>query len=186
MAVMALHPVLQEKLVAGFEPVILEGLTQRDTRLPAIKNKVHAVLGMRRVGKTTFLRQVQQEQQQALAPERAIYVSFDDDRLADLPLSQLDALLEEYYRTFPQFRGRELVWWFFDEIQVIAGWERFVRRLMDTEKAAVVVSGSSARLLSREVHTSCGAEGSRRFSAPLASANSFVTGTKSRPNPSPD
>jgi predicted AAA+ superfamily ATPase len=47
-----------------------------------------------------------------------------------------------------------VVWWFFDEIQVVAGWERFVRRLMDTEKVAVVVSGSSARLLSREVHTS--------------------------------
>ncbi|WP_447973887.1 ATP-binding protein [Nitrospira sp. Kam-Ns4a] len=151
---MALHPVLQEKLTAGLEPVRLEGLTRRDARLPAIRNKVHTVLGMRRVGKTTFLRQMQQVQQQALAPERAVYVSFDDDRLADLPLSQLDALLEEYYRTFPQFRGRELVWWFFDEIQVVSGWERFVRRLMDTEKATVVVSGSSARLLSREVHTS--------------------------------
>ena len=150
----ALHPVLQEKLVAGLEPVKLEGLTPRDARLPAIKNKVHTVLGMRRVGKTTFLRQVQQAHREALAPERAVYVSFDDDRLADLPLSQLDALLEEYYRMFPQFRGRELVWWFFEEIQVISGWERFVRRLMDTEKATGVVPGSSARLLSREVHTS--------------------------------
>lgn len=151
---MALHPVLQEKLIAGVEPVELEGLTRRDARLPAIKNKVHTVLGMRRVGKTTFLRQVQKEQQQALAPERAVYVSFDDDRLADLPLSELDALLEEYYRTFPQFRGRQRVWWLLDEIQVVSGWERFVRRLMDTEKVTVVVSGSSARLLSREVHTS--------------------------------
>jgi predicted AAA+ superfamily ATPase len=106
---MALHPVLQEKLIMGLEPVGLEGLTPRDARLPAIKNKVHTVLGMRRVGKTMFLRQVQQTQQQALAPERAVYVSFDDDRLADLPLAQLDALLEEYYRMFPQFRGREPV-----------------------------------------------------------------------------
>jgi hypothetical protein len=151
---MALHPVLQEKLVAGLEPVRVEGLTLRDARLPAIRNKVHTVLGMRGVGKTTFLRQVQQAQQRALAPERAVYVSFDDDRLADLPLSQLDMLLEEYYRTFPQLRSRELVWWFFDEIQVAAGWEPSVRRRMDTEKAMVVVSGSSARLLSREVHTS--------------------------------
>jgi predicted AAA+ superfamily ATPase len=150
----ALHPVLQEKLTAGLEPVSVEGWTRRDARLPAIRNKVHTVLGMRRVGKTTFLRQLQQEQQQALGPQRAVYLSFDDDRLADLSLSQLDALLEEYYRNFPEFRGREVVWWFFDEIQVVAGWERFVRRLMDTEKVAVVVSGSSARLLSREVHTS--------------------------------
>jgi len=165
---MALHPVLQEKLVAGLEPIRLEGLTPRDAQLPAIKNKVHTVLGMRRVGKTTFLRQVQQTQQQALAPERAVYVSFDDDRLADLPLAQLDALLEEYYRMFPRFRGREPVWWFFDEIQVISGWERFVRRLMDTEKATVVVSGSSARLLSREVHTSLRGRGFETILRPFS------------------
>jgi predicted AAA+ superfamily ATPase len=151
---MALHPVLKEKLVLGLEPVRLEAVTRRDARLPSIQNKVHTVLGMRRVGKTTFLRQVQQEQQQVLGPERAVYVSFDDDRLADLPLSQLDMLLEEYYRMFPQFRSRELVWWLLDEIQVVAGWERFVRRLMDSERVMVAVSGSSARLLSREVHTS--------------------------------
>ena len=150
---MALHPVLQEKLNAGLEPVRLEA-TPRDARLPEIENKVHTVLGMRRVGKTTFLRQVQHAQQQALGAERAVYVSFDDDRLADLPLSQLDMLLEEYYRTFPQFRGRDRVWWFFDEIQVVPGWERFIRRVMDTERVKIVVSGSSARLLSREVHTS--------------------------------
>lgn len=64
---MALHPVLQEKLSAGLEPVKLEGLTRRDAQLPALKNKVHTVLGMRRVGKTTFLRQVQEKQQRALA-----------------------------------------------------------------------------------------------------------------------
>jgi predicted AAA+ superfamily ATPase len=118
---MALHPVLQEELIAGLEPVKLEDLTPRDARLPAINHKVHTVPGMRRVGKTTFLRQVQQAEQQALAPERAVYVSFDDDRLADLPLSQLDELIEEYYRTFPQFRGRQPVWWFFDEIQMVSG-----------------------------------------------------------------
>ncbi|NGO39043.1 AAA family ATPase [Limisphaera ngatamarikiensis] len=105
----ALHPVLQEKLTAGLEPVSVEGWTRRDTRLPAIRNKVHTGLGMRRVGKTTFLRQLQQEQQQALGPQRAVYLSFDDDRLADLSLSQLDALLEEYYRTFPEFRNYPLI-----------------------------------------------------------------------------
>jgi len=165
---MTLHPVLREKLAVGLEPVSSEGWTRRDTRLPAIRNKVHTVLGMRRVGKTTFLRQVQHDQQQALGPQRAVYVSFDDDRLADLPLSQLDALLEEYYRNFPEFRGREVVWWFLDEIQMVTGWERFVRRLMDTEKVTVVVSGSSARLLSREVHSSLRGRGFETLLRPFS------------------
>jgi hypothetical protein len=159
---------LKEKLFLGFEPVELKDITPRDTRLPPIQNKVYTVLGMRRVGKTTFLRQIQKEKQDTLGTERAIYVSFDDDRLADLPLSQLQALLEEYYRTFPQFRGKKEVWWFFDEIQVIPGWERFVRRLLDTEKVKIVISGSSAKLLSREVHTSLRGRGFETILRPFS------------------
>ena len=55
---------------------------------------------------------------------------------------------------FPQERETQTVHWLFDEIQLVEGWERFVRRIVDTENVFVVVSGSSARLLSREVHTS--------------------------------
>lgn len=165
---MALHPVLQEKLSAGLEPVRLEGLTRMDVQLPALKNKVDTVVGIRRVGKTTFLRQVQKEQQRAFASERAVYASFDDDRLADLPLRELDALVEEYYRFFPLFRGQEPVWWFFDEIQLIPGWEGFIRRLMDREKVAAVVSGSSARLLSGEVHTSLRGRGFETIRRPFS------------------
>lgn len=151
---MNLHPVLRDRLEAGLLPAPVAGMTPRYVRLPDISNKVHAVVGMRRVGKSTFLRQVQAERQRRSGAESAVYVSFDDDRLADLPLGQLDFLVEEYYRNFPGRRGREVVCWLFDEIQLVAGWERFVRRLMDTERVEVAVSGSSARLLSREVHTS--------------------------------
>ncbi len=85
---------------------------------------------------------------------RALFVSFDDDRLGELPLEQLGLLLEEYYRRFPELRGREEVHWFLDEIQLVPGWERFVRRAIDSEIVEIAVSGSSARMLSREVHTS--------------------------------
>ncbi len=50
--------------------------------------------------------------------------------------------------------GRETVRWLLDEVQLVKGWERFVRRAQDTERIELVVSGSSARMLSREVHTS--------------------------------
>jgi predicted AAA+ superfamily ATPase len=129
-------------------------MTRRDAALPEIPNKVHAVTGMRRAGKTTFLRQLSAERQRGTAPERAIYLSFDDDRLADIGTDQLSALLEEFYRRHPHLRRRTTVAWFLDEIQLVAGWERFVRRVLDSENAQVVVSGSSARMLSREVHTS--------------------------------
>lgn len=153
-AVMALHPVLLEKLNAALEPTRPTAFTQRDARLPAVSGKVHSVIGMRRSGKTTFLHQLLDQRRKELPPERALYISFDDDRLAGIELEQLGFLLEEYYRAHPALRGRESILWLLDEIQLVPGWERFVRRIMDSERVEVVVSGSSARLLSREVHTS--------------------------------
>ncbi len=149
-----LHPVLAEKLSAALAPVPPFALTRRDVRLPAVPGKVHTIIGMRRAGKTTYLRQLLDERRGRVPPERAIYLSFDDDRLAGLELDQLGFLLEEYYRRHPAWRGRETVHWFLDEIQVVPGWERFVRRILDSEKVEIAVSGSSARMLSREVHTS--------------------------------
>lgn len=151
---MPLHPVLLEKLNAALLPLPEAGMTRRDARLPEVAGKIHAVIGMRRAGKTTFLRQLQSDLRRTLPPERALYLSFDDDRLAGLDAAQLDLLSEEYYRRFPELRGAQTVHWFLDEIQLLPGWERFVRRVLDSEKVAIVVSGSSARMLSREVHTS--------------------------------
>lgn len=151
---MALHPVLEEKLNTALAPASAEPMTRRDAALPQIPNKVHAVTGMRRAGKTTFLQQLAAESRRGTTPERALYLSFDDDRLADIGADQLSALLEEFYRRHPQLRRRATVVWFFDEIQLVSRWERFVRRVLDSENVQVVVSGSSARMLSREVHTS--------------------------------
>ncbi len=151
---MNLHPILYEKLSGACSEDIPPTLTRRDAALPAVRGKVHAVIGMRRAGKTTFLRQLQAEQRLSMPPERAVYLSFDDDRLAGIELNQLDFLLEEYYRRYPALRSEKATYWYLDEIQLVPGWERFVRRVMDTEKAEIVVSGSSARMLSREVHTS--------------------------------
>jgi predicted AAA+ superfamily ATPase len=159
---------LNEKLNAAVAPGPELVATRRDAALPAIPGKVHAVIGMRRAGKTTYLRQLQSQWRASVEPARVVYLNFEDDRLAGLPLEQLGMLLEEYYRSYPEWRGRETVWWLLDEIQVVNGWERFVRRLMDTERIEVVVSGSSARMLSREVHTSLRGRGTETVIRPFS------------------
>ena len=151
---MPLHPILADKLQAALRAVPARTLTLRDARLPTVAGKVHSVIGMRRAGKTTFLHQLQDELRAKLPPERAVYLSFDDDRLAGMGAEQLGFLLEEFYRLHPELRGKETVHWFLDEIQLVPGWERFARRVLDSEKVQLVVSGSSAQMLSREVHTS--------------------------------
>ncbi len=151
---MTLHPVLGETLSAAMVPSLPPAFTRRDARVSTIPNKAHAVIGMRRAGKTTFLRQLQADLRYDLPPEQAVYLSFDDDRLAGIGLEQLGFLLEEYYRRYPSYRGREPVHWLLDEIQLVPGWDRFVRRVLDSERVEITVSGSSARMLSREVHSS--------------------------------
>lgn len=181
---MPLHPVLADKLRIALAPAPPAALTRRDVRLPAVPGKVHSVIGMRRAGKTTFLRQLLDEHRATLPPERALYIGFDDDRLAAIDVAQLGFLLEEFYRTHPALRGRETVHWFLDEIQLVDGWERFVRRVLDTERCEVVVSGSSARMLSREVHTSLRGRGMATTIRPF-SFREFLRHRGEEPAPGP-
>lgn len=130
-------------------------LTRRDVHLPAVPGKALAVIGMRRAGKTTFLWQCLADRLADGAPRSTLlYLNFEDDRLDGLRAADLQHLLESYFRRHPEWRDRRRVTFFLDEIQAVPGWEAFVRRLLDTEKMDLFLSGSSARLLSREVATS--------------------------------
>ena len=130
-------------------------LTRRDVRLPAVPGKALAVIGMRRSGKTSLLWQCLADRLAAGRPREALlFMGFEDDRLAGLGVADLSWLVEEYFRLHPVLRDRTTSTFFFDEIQLVPGWETFARRLVDTEKVELFLSGSSARLLSREVATS--------------------------------
>lgn len=110
---------------------------------------------MRRAGKTTFLHQMRRERfEQGTTREQLPYVNFEDERLVDLAAAKLHVIVEAHYRRFPALRGRETVTWCFDEIQLVKGWERFIRRLLDTERVEIFLTGSSATMLSREIATS--------------------------------
>ena len=99
---MSLHPVLNEKLNAAVAERAGPPMTPRDAKLAAVPGKAHAVIGMRRAGKTTFLRQLQSRWRANTPPEQVLYFGFDDDRIVDLPVEQLGLLREEYFRRYPQ------------------------------------------------------------------------------------
>ena len=147
--------ILSEKLIHSLSQP-LPALTERHIHgTVSLSGKATAVIGARRAGKTTFLHQLRRERiARGIPQERLPYINFEDERLAGLDASHLHLVIEEYYRRFPSWRGQEMVTWFFDEIQAAPGWERFVRRLLDSEVVEVFLSGSSAALLSREVATS--------------------------------
>jgi len=149
-----MREIIRQKIVDGVRASV-PSLTPRDIRVPQIPGKAFAVVGMRRSGKTTFLWQVLGEKLREGVPREALlFFSFEDERLIGLRPDDLQLVVEGYYLLFPDRRGREKVVFFLDEIQVVTGWETFIRRILDTDRVEVFLSGSSARLLSREVATS--------------------------------
>ncbi len=146
--------IIRQKIVDAVAAPLL-ALTRRDVWLPSVPGKACVVIGMRRAGKTSLLWQILgRRHAQGVAREGLLYFSFEDERLAGMRVEHLDLLLQEYYRLYPQWRDRQRATFFLDEIQLVPGWEAFARRLLDSEKIDLFLSGSSARLLSREVATS--------------------------------
>lgn len=149
-----LKEALTEKLAESLAGPLPDATPRRVHGVTGLPGKATAVVGMRRAGKTTFLHQIRRERMaQGAAREYLPYVNFEDERLAELQAGQLGFLVEEYGRRVPAGAERGTVTWCFDEIQVVPGWERFVRRLLDAGGCEVIVTGSSAALLSREIAT---------------------------------
>lgn len=144
---------LIEQIINDFHERKLPVVMYRETKLPQIPGKVDTVIGMRRTGKTYFLYQVMQEKlQEGIPKEKILYINFDDERLLPLNTTQLQLIPDTYYRLFPIFK-QEKCYFFFDEIQNVTGWELFIRRLLDTENVHIYLTGSSAKLLSKEIAT---------------------------------
>lgn len=149
-----MRDLIRRKIIDALaEPV--PKLTRRDVHIPGIPNKAIAVIGARRAGKTTFLWQILGERLAGGTPrEGLLYFGFEDERLAGMGIADLAMIVDEYYQLHPEWRDGRRPVFFLDEIQTVPGWEIFARRLLETERMDLFVSGSSARLLSREVATS--------------------------------
>jgi len=111
----------------------------------------YVLVGLRRAGKSYLMYQrIHQLLASGHRIEEICYFNFEDDRLGVMALADLDTIktvFEEMFDSQPVF--------FFDEIQVVEGWEKFARRLAD-QKYRVYVTGSNAKMLSSEIATTLG------------------------------
>lgn len=149
-----LRDALAEQLADSLAGPLPDGTPRRVHGRVSLPGKVTAVVGMRRAGKTMFMHQLRRERLAGGVPRACLpYLNFEDERLAELTAGQLGFVLEEYGRRCPDAQAQGMVTWCFDEIQVVKGWERFVRRLLDRGGCEVAITGSSAALLSREIGT---------------------------------
>jgi len=144
---------VQDLLVEARQQEWFTGVRRHlDYRL--MPGKALACIGVRRCGKSTFLHQIMARlQSEGILVEDFLYLNFFDDRLEPVRQGRLDLITEAYFSLYPEKRGQGGLHCFLDEIQLCSGWEGFVDRLLRVERMGVYFSGSSARLLAREVGT---------------------------------
>ena len=119
-------------------PIIPRAIPQALIDAPEIL----VISGIRRCGKSTLLRQIRESRS-----EQDFFLNFDDERLLRFSVEDFSLL----HTIFIELFGEQHTF-YFDEIQNVPGWERFVRRLVDAGNK-VFVTGSNATMLSRELGT---------------------------------
>jgi len=143
-----------KSIILDFQETRLETGVPRRLRIETVHGKAAICIGVRRSGKSTCIFQIiQQLLDGGVSRQNILYLNFFDDRLHNLQHDNLGLIAEAYYSVYPEKKNTETVYCFFDEIQAASGWEPFVDRLMRTEKCEVYLTGSSSRMLSKEIAT---------------------------------
>lgn len=143
-----------KSILLDFQEVQLETGVPRRMLLEPVRGKAAVCIGVRRSGKSTYMYQrIQRLIDSGVPRQNILYLNFFDDRIHNLRHESLGVIAEAYYSLYPEKKNTETVYCFFDEIQAVPGWEPFVDRMMRTEKCEVYLTGSSARMLSKEIAT---------------------------------
>lgn len=120
-----------------------EDIVKRDIPEYLLKTpKIVVITGIRRCGKSTLLKEISGNF------KNYAYANFEDERFLEFTAKDFNTLLEIFLELDPETSTL-----FYDEIQNVSGWEKFVRRLF-TEGYKIFVTGSSSNLLSSEIATS--------------------------------
>jgi uncharacterized protein len=141
------------EIIADFHQRDLPLRTPRHISMEMPPSKIITLTGVRRAGKTYCLYQIVQTLLDRGIPKtHMLFINFEDERLMPMETQELGLILDAYYELHPETE-KKTVYLFFDEIQNVPGWERFVRRVHESENAQIFITGSSAKLLSREIAT---------------------------------
>ncbi|MDA3917416.1 MAG: ATP-binding protein [Deltaproteobacteria bacterium] len=143
-----------KEIILDFQEEALETGIKRHLPYKYLPGKAFVCIGVRRCGKSTLLYQIIADlETQGVKRENILYLNFFDDRLHEIKQNNISLVLEAYFSIYPEKKGSEKIYCFFDELQEAADWEPFVDRILRTEKCSVFISGSSAKMLSKEIAT---------------------------------
>ncbi|MEF3280552.1 MAG: ATP-binding protein [Elusimicrobiota bacterium] len=143
--------ILKEIIISN-EEFILNRITNVIPRkglfFPETLKKVVILYGIRRSGKTYILYDLFKKHK-----DTALYIDFEDERLSDFKISDFEVLKEAFLELKPEVLKKNIVF-LLDEIHNIKGWEKFIRRIVEKDNFKVFITGSSSRMMPKEIQTS--------------------------------
>ncbi len=140
-----------QSIISLHQEEIPLSLQNRNTQLPLDGNRIVTVTGIRRCGKSSLLGlTINRLLEKGIPREHILYVGFDDERFMSMGAEDFDELLQAYREMYPEIPLKD-VYMFFDEIQLIDGWELFILRVFKNYCKHIFVTGSTAQMLSAEM-----------------------------------
>jgi predicted AAA+ superfamily ATPase len=139
-------------IIKDFHTRPLPEFKPRQLDVPLDLGKIVTIIGPRRAGKTWYFFQLMAGlEARGIKREQCLYLNFEDERL-ELGGSY-DQILDAYLELYPEQELDE-IYIFLDEIQELPNWEKYIRRLYDTVSRKIFLTGSNAKMLSKEIATS--------------------------------
>ena len=116
--------------------------------------QIIVISGVRRSGKSSFLKLIVQNLlNRKISKDQIFYINFEDEFFVNFTQADFSLLLDAFYELNQLDRNRK-IYCFFDEIQNINFWEKWVRKLYDLKNFKIFITGSNSSLLSKEIATS--------------------------------
>lgn len=116
-------------------------------------NRAITIIGPRRTGKTYLMYSVIKKLlANKISRQRILYINFETPGFLDAEASDLESIYD-VFKEINQVKNNEKIWLFFDEIQTVQNWETGIRSLLDKGNNKIFLTGSSSKMLSREIAT---------------------------------
>lgn len=141
-------------IITDFHERSLPQVYSRLVQLPLELDKVVTLVGIRRSGKTSiFFDTMGRLISGGIDKRNILYLNFEDDRLFPIKIADMDLILRTYHELYPDKIG-ERKYVFLDEVHQVDGWEKYIRRIYDTENVRIFVTGSSSKLVPQQIAAS--------------------------------
>lgn len=144
---------LFKQIISDFHTTELKKTKKRELQVPLNTDKIITIIWPRRAGKSYFLFSIMHDLLDLwVAKEDILYINFEDERI-DISWEELQIIIDAYLELYDK-KSLKNTYFFFDEIQNISYWEKFVRRIYDSGIENIFITWSNAKLLSKEISTS--------------------------------